>query len=435
VKDDFQKTIDSIKKSHPEIPESSYQTIEEDLNNFAQIKTSSYDFNAVESLIDTVPFSPQKQMPVLIFAHGMGASFQDYGNILSELASHGYFVVALNFTFVNNAGYPAHEIILPSDNYKDLTHPIPIETLRKIIPTHESQKLIQTLTMNTKKANLLVNYLAVSDIAYVLQHLTLLNQTSSFLWGSMDLSKIVLIGHSGGGNYSITLAQDKELTSTYKLKGIASLDSSGCGVFEASQSAVQNSEHQWSLMDNPKSICKVGALIPFIHFHSTRMDYGSVMPFYFLIQPNDMKYVHGKNEYWVYMGPQKSFDNTPKLLEDSPIGDFPSSVYFSDHHNFTDAATLQYSTFYNNFKYFLENNSLSTPYPTDPWKVGKGSPDFSEDNTSKITENINSYLLDFLNMYLKPEEYSKNHTYDNLKKCVARENTLLFCRKSSLATD
>jgi len=118
----------------------------------------------------------------LIFSQA-GFSILSYSAILEELASHGYIIVGINHTYdapinvfldgniVSASSVFLNEINSQKEDYK------------------ETFRLIENAAVYK-----------VNDINFVVNQLENLNINSNILNGKLDLSQIVVIGHSLGGN-------------------------------------------------------------------------------------------------------------------------------------------------------------------------------------------------------------------------------------------
>lgn len=135
---------------------------EEQILDLANIKTFSTDFTNKE------PNIVAEKFPVLIFDPGCGCDVQLYENVIEELASHGYIVMAVNNTFVGSA------ILFPDGRI--VNYQLPEK------PTFDGDKSV------------------LNDILFVRQLLNTTRDVSLLkLIAHMHLKKIGLFGHSMGG--------------------------------------------------------------------------------------------------------------------------------------------------------------------------------------------------------------------------------------------
>jgi hypothetical protein len=168
-----------------------------DLAQFQNTPTSNYDFNQINLSEVNLPFSNKNKLPVIFFYPGMGSVFQEYDNLISEIVRHGYIVVGTNFTFINNAGSPAHEIIFPATK----------NSPQRIVPYDENSQTIVENINSTYNEQLGHNNLMVSDVLFTLNRSNQLSADSNnTLFSSMDLSRVALLGHSGGANAVVMVA-------------------------------------------------------------------------------------------------------------------------------------------------------------------------------------------------------------------------------------
>ena len=142
--------------------------------------------------------------PVLIFSHGYNSKANGYYAILSELASHGYVVFAINHTF-ESTGTTFDD---KSEVYFDYQYAQKIEsgTWETISPTLEyfhNGTSFRDRHPAVKKV--LLNYFVgdivdrwAQDIVAVSNEIVQWN-TSGFFKGKLDVEHIGVLGHSRGG--------------------------------------------------------------------------------------------------------------------------------------------------------------------------------------------------------------------------------------------
>ncbi len=118
----------------------------------------------------------------MIFSQA-GFSILSYSAILEELASHGYIIVGINHT------YDAPVNVFLDGNIVSASSLF----LNEINSQKEDFK--ETFRLRENAAVFKVN-----DIKFVVDQLKNLNINSNILNGKLDLSQIVIIGHSLGGN-------------------------------------------------------------------------------------------------------------------------------------------------------------------------------------------------------------------------------------------
>ncbi len=123
------------------------------------------------------------QFPVVLFSPGSGNSVQDYENIITNLVSHGYVVVAINSIFLS--GYTA----LPNG------HMVTYEGNDDAVHTQRSL-----------------------DIEYIYNYI---NKINSSLSNIMDTSRIGMMGHSDGAN---GVAQVLSTAPQYKVNAAIAMD-------------------------------------------------------------------------------------------------------------------------------------------------------------------------------------------------------------------
>ena len=57
--------------------------------------------NALVPAVWEAPLIDDKILPVVVFSHGLSASRTFYSSVCSEIASHGFFVAAIEHRFSN----------------------------------------------------------------------------------------------------------------------------------------------------------------------------------------------------------------------------------------------------------------------------------------------------------------------------------------------
>ncbi|MCX6079286.1 MAG: hypothetical protein NTW32_07105 [Chloroflexi bacterium] len=146
------------------------------LDHLVLAKSSSY-----ENIPANYSSSPY---PVLIFSHGWNGFRQQSTFLMQELASHGYFVVAMEHPYgARLTVYPDGRII-----------PNNPAALPKGKPTDEYETA----------ARILVNQWS-EDISYTLDYLVALNQSDpqNQFTNLLDTDKVGIFGHSTGGGATI----------------------------------------------------------------------------------------------------------------------------------------------------------------------------------------------------------------------------------------
>ncbi len=134
--------------------------------------------NQLEQLINLKSFSLKKapiindkQFPVLLFSPGFGCAAEMYENNITELVSHGYIVVGISTPFINLTALPNGHIIKPAD--------------------------LQSMANNDKAIGDQFVPLQSQDLIYVYNKLHEFHPAKG-LFASMDLKHVGLFGHSIG---------------------------------------------------------------------------------------------------------------------------------------------------------------------------------------------------------------------------------------------
>jgi dienelactone hydrolase len=120
-----------------------------------------------------------KNFPVLIFDPGSGVVVQLYENIIGNLVSHGYIVVAVNNTFIGSSiEFPDGRIVRSG--------------LGPNIPILKADSTV------------------LSDILFTRNQVEKLHDQSEPLFSHMDLKKVGLFGHSMGGMSAIKAVRENK---------------------------------------------------------------------------------------------------------------------------------------------------------------------------------------------------------------------------------
>lgn len=170
-------------------PKQSLNIVRNDISKACEINISDLNFlNALKSnSFGNVEISNTlSKYPIVIFIPGLGMPVNLYSNLHEELASRGYIIVAINFTYVTNP------VLFPDGRI--------IESSKKIDKEKEFKVWID-------------------DVNFVLNQLPHIN-SYGVLKGKLDLNKIGIYGHSFGGGVALKLCEiNKELIAGADLDG------------------------------------------------------------------------------------------------------------------------------------------------------------------------------------------------------------------------
>ncbi len=182
---------------------------------------------------------PIKKMPVLIFSHGLGVDPIEYRLLFENIASHGYVVLSLNHP--SSSGFaPFSEEALNESNLDRLSR-------------SEFADYADRLA-----------HIQASNIQFVIEQF----QHNDLLKDFIDLDKIMLAGHSLGGEASIIVANHNP-----KIAGCINLDGLA-GNKETRQKGLQGipvltilSDKDWQPSDTQEEIEKQQHMIDWTNFH------------------------------------------------------------------------------------------------------------------------------------------------------------------------
>ena len=157
--------------------------------------------------------------PLLIFMHGAGSKGAFYSSIIEELASHGYFVAAIDHTYDSfGVAFPDGRVMRQSDKYAKMM---------ALPPGDEGRESFFVERY----------YVMAEDAVFVLNQLVKLNanQGSSRFGRRLDLSRVGVFGHSLGGPSAARACQiDRRFRAALNLDGVSKarpfiLDTQGRG--------------------------------------------------------------------------------------------------------------------------------------------------------------------------------------------------------------
>lgn len=160
---------------------------------FPYIATTHLGLTKTHSYQDATPIKSKEKFPLLLFAHGMSLYSRQNTFQLEELVSHGYIVVALNFTG------DATTTIFPDGDRVDFT---PIEN---------------TITFLNNRIKLWEQ-----DASFVLDEVIKANFDKNFhtIASLIDFDSIGMLGHSFGGATSTQmLVKDSRIKAAIDMDG------------------------------------------------------------------------------------------------------------------------------------------------------------------------------------------------------------------------
>lgn len=164
--------------------------------------------------------------PVLIFSHGYNSKANSYYTLLSEVASQGYVVFALNHTYESTGStFPNGDL-----KYFDYQYASQIESdtwhiMEPVVEAFKSDLSFEARHPVVKEG--LLNYFVrdmeerwALDIVDVVDELDQWNQ-EGFFKGSLDRSKVGVFGHSrGGGAAGESLLMDQRIKAGANVDGV-----------------------------------------------------------------------------------------------------------------------------------------------------------------------------------------------------------------------
>lgn len=123
--------------------------------------------------------------PVLIYSHGQGGFRWDNFMLLEELASRGYFVVAVSHTYFSGA------VVFPDGEV----------TRADGVPERIQDPTIEQIRNRRENATSVLTGIWVADLQFVLDSVAEWNRDAPCSWlsGQLDLTRIGILGYSYGG--------------------------------------------------------------------------------------------------------------------------------------------------------------------------------------------------------------------------------------------
>ena len=149
--------------------------------------------------------SGDKPLPVVVIAPGRGVARHFYTTLAEDLASHGYFVLAVDSPHSGRVVYPDGRSIPPSARYR-----IPFEIL-----TGPYEHVDEFFAEAAE--------LGASDLAFALQRVAELNRDDPArrFTGRLDLTRLGAFGHSLGGRIAgAAVAGDSRFVAYASMEGV-----------------------------------------------------------------------------------------------------------------------------------------------------------------------------------------------------------------------
>lgn len=144
------------------------------------------------------PATNPKTFPVVLFSHGGRWTSFAYTSLIEDLASYGYIVVAIEYTYEAAAvAFPDGRVVSYSQKNVDGMDSPP--------GTPYDEMVRKAISWTRERVDVMAE-----DQEFVLDQLSRLNSASdgeSPLAGSLDLSRVAAIGHSIGGQASARACQ------------------------------------------------------------------------------------------------------------------------------------------------------------------------------------------------------------------------------------
>ena len=197
-----------------------------DRNDVREIMAQAWYPATTDSAAQTAPYAPlypnlshvrswsypsarivatDKPLPVLVIVPGRGVARHFYTAIAEDLASHGYFVLAIDSPHSGRVVYPDGRSIPPAPRYR-----IPFEVLTG--PYEQVDEFFQEAAD-----------LGAADVAFALERLAEINRKDPArrFTGRLDLSRLGAFGHSLGGRIAgSAVAADSRFIAYASMEGV-----------------------------------------------------------------------------------------------------------------------------------------------------------------------------------------------------------------------
>jgi dienelactone hydrolase len=166
-------------------------------SSFSDMRTGSFPAARVAAAA--------KPLPVIVIAPGRGVARHFYTAVAEDLASHGYFVLAVDSPHSGRVVYPDGRSIPPAQRYR-----IPFETL-----TGPYEHVDEFFAEAAEYGG--------ADLAFALRRLAEINHNDPArrLTGLIDLSRLGAFGHSLGGRIAgAAVAADSRFVAYASMEGV-----------------------------------------------------------------------------------------------------------------------------------------------------------------------------------------------------------------------
>ena len=166
------------------------------------------------------------EFPVLIFSHGYHSKANGYYALLSEIASQGYVIFAINHTYESTGStFPDGSIRAFDMKYAREIEANSWDTIKPVIEAFKNGLSFEDRHPIVKKA--LVNYFVrdmeerwAKDISDVISQLKNWNQ-SGFFKSHLEVENVGVFGHSrGGGSAGEALRSDARIKAAANIDGV-----------------------------------------------------------------------------------------------------------------------------------------------------------------------------------------------------------------------
>lgn len=196
-------------------------------NGFPAFITSHLNLTKTNALEDAPVAEEKESFPIIIFSHGYMTHSSMYTSILETLASHGYVVLSIDYTYEAPVSvFPHGELKFFDSEYTNVWNGASWDSVQASIEAFRTTHDLDIKRQQAKKYLELMPYTPrvdhwADDIQFVIDQLQSKNQLpDQLLFNKLNLDKIGVIGHSVGGAASaVACAYDPRIKAGINLDG------------------------------------------------------------------------------------------------------------------------------------------------------------------------------------------------------------------------
>ena len=171
--------------------------------------------------------SAQQKFPVIIFSPGYQSYSAMYTSLLEDLASHGYIVLSIDYTYETPLSiFPDGEMKFMDQEYVDVWKEVSWDTVQASIEAFRAAQEVALKRQYAEKYLSEVPYTShvdhwVSDVSFIIDQLQYKEQLREVDWlDQLNVDQIGVMGHSlGGATSAVACATDRRIKAAINLDG------------------------------------------------------------------------------------------------------------------------------------------------------------------------------------------------------------------------